>query len=127
MHRTAILVVEKSPRWESELKRQFLGDPVEVRACRSTRDVDRQIDRQPGGGVIVLDLGSGEAEMLQFLRRRSQQWPGWPALVVADREATELEWAVRELGALDFLVDPVPAERLAEACRRGLPNERETT
>ena len=114
---TTIVVCEKRPRWTPELQRQFLEDDVHVRGCRSIDDVEsicRDLDAQP----LILDFEIGAAECLQFLGR----YVGTPLLecviVIGSRPTADLEWSVRELGALEFVPEFISGSDLARICRR---------
>ena len=118
-----IVVFEKEPRWAPELKRQFLGDDVVVRACRSVSDIESKSESAEET-VIILDLQAEPANCLQFLG----QFMGDPAhpsvIVIGSARVLELEWPVRELGAVEFLSDSVLGEDLAKLCRRQWSRQR---
>jgi DNA-binding NtrC family response regulator len=112
-----LLLFEKSPRWEAELKRRFHVGQVLVRPCRSAADVI-VLARQAPGSVVVLDFTAGAAEGLQLLEAlfglRVTVFP----VVLASRATQDLDWPARELGAADFIIDPISGDALAEICRR---------
>ena len=112
-----IVVFEKEPRWAPELKRQFLGDDVVVRACRSVRDIESK-SRTVEETVIVLDLEAEPANCLQFLGQSLGDPAQPPVIVIGSSRVLELEWPVRELGAVEFFADSVLGEDLAKLCRR---------
>ena len=114
---STIVVLEKRPRWMPELQRQFAEHDVRVRGCRSAADLGRMLDESPGS-VLVLDLAAAPAACLQFLGRRVGQALQSPAIVVASRKMADLEWPVRELGAVEFVADAISGEDLARLCRR---------
>lgn len=113
----AILVYEKKPRWEAELKRRFSGSRGLVRPCRSVSDVLTLAAAMPGS-ILVLDFDSGIVDCLRILEqalvRRLTTW----AIVLADRPTADLEWPARELGARGFLKSPISGDDLAQHCRR---------
>lgn len=119
----AVLVFEKAPRWEAELKRRLSGQDLLVRPCRSASDVIALCRLMPGS-VVVNDFAAGAAEGLRLLeallRKRLQAF----VLVVASRELGELEWPARELGAAQFVSETIGGEALAQSCRRMLAQER---
>jgi DNA-binding NtrC family response regulator len=112
-----IVVFEKEPRWAPELKRQFLGNDVVVRDCRSVSDIESKLENSEET-VIVLDLEAEPANCLQFLGQSMGDPAGPPVIVIGSSRVLELEWPVRELGALAFLADSVLGEDLAKLCRR---------
>ena len=113
----AIFVFEKSPRWESELKRRLANGMLRVRPSRSAADV-LALCREAPGSVVVIDLTTGPAEALQLLKGLLQSQVR--SIVIAPSESDELEWPARELGALDFVSDRIGGDALAEICRQAL-------
>jgi DNA-binding NtrC family response regulator len=118
-----IVVFEKEPRWDPELKRQFLGEDVLVRACRSVSDIESKSENAEQT-VIVLDLKAEPENCLQFLGQSMGGSPGPPVIVIGSSRVLELEWPVRELGAVEFLADSVSGEDLAKLCKRQWSHER---
>ena len=112
-----IVVFEKEPRWAPELKRQFLGDDVVVRGCRSVGDIASKSESAEET-VIVLDLEAEPAKCLQFLGQSMGDPAQPPVIVIGSSRILELEWPVRELGAVEFVTDSVLGEDLAKLCRR---------
>lgn len=116
----AVIVFEKSPRWEAELKRRLADDTLRVRPCRSSADA-LELCRQAPGSAIVLDLAAGAADVLQLLEALlRQRLPARP-IVVSPAETAELEWPARELGAIAYVTDRIGGDALAEICRQALP------
>ncbi|MGE5192089.1 MAG: hypothetical protein ACM3U2_06260 [Deltaproteobacteria bacterium] len=113
----AVLVLERSPRWESELKRRISGPQLLVRPCRSAADVLR-LCRQMPSSVVVIDLAAGPADGLRLLEALDRLCAGIVTLVIATRALAELEWPARELGAADFVADTIGGAALARLCRR---------
>jgi DNA-binding NtrC family response regulator len=115
----AILVLEKTPRWESALKRRIAGPNLLVRPCRSTADI-LTLCRQVPGSIVVIDFSAGAADGLRLLetldRRRLHALP----IVVASTAQPDLEWPARELGAAAFITDTIGGGALAALCRRML-------
>ena len=113
----AIIVFEKSPRWESELKRRFDQQQVLVRPCRSANDA-LALCRQAPGSVVVADFAAGPADVLRLLESlmglRTAAYP----VVVASIETAALEWPARDLGAVEFVTDRINGDLLAGLCRR---------
>ena len=113
----AIVVFEKRPRWTPELQRQFHGENVIVRSCRSVAAI-ASVSDVPAVAVIVLSLDAAPADVLRFLENRSRRGDGLAIIVVASARWGELEWRIRELGATDFIVEPVAGDDMARMCRR---------
>ncbi|HEY3965915.1 MAG TPA: hypothetical protein VGM05_15255 [Planctomycetaceae bacterium] len=113
----AIVLFEKAPRWESELKRRFDAQEVLVRPCRSAGDVLTLCWQAPGS-VVVADFAAGTAEVLRMLESliclRGTAYP----VVIGSVETASLEWPARDLGAVDFVTDRINGDVLADICRR---------
>jgi DNA-binding NtrC family response regulator len=115
----AVIVFEKSPKWESELKRRMGGRQLLVRPCRSGADVVN-LCRQTPGSVVVIDLSSVAAEGWRLLEGLAQsQFRVFP-VAISGRDTAEMEWLARELGAVDFVFDTIGGGVLADICRRVL-------
>jgi len=113
----AVLVFEKTPRWESELKRRMSRAPFLVRPCRSAADV-LHLSRQMPGSVVVIDFAAGAAEGLRLLEALDRRRLRALAVVVASTALQELEWPARELGAAGFVAETIGGAALAALCRR---------
>ncbi len=113
----AVLILERSPQWESELKRRLSGPRLLVRPCRSAADV-LHLCRKIPGGVVVIDFAAGPADGLQLLEALARLRSGIMAIVIAPRSLAELEWPARELGAVEFIADAIGGAALARLCRR---------
>lgn len=117
MFAPGVIILEKQPLWEAELKRAFAGDLVQVRACRLPGQVPGVLSNMPGS-VLVLDLESGPAECLRLIAKGMEVTPPIQIVVLATTELADLELPARELGAVEFLHAPLGGIRLAELCRR---------
>ena len=113
----AIIVLEKSPRWEAELKRRFDPHELLVRPCRTVRDVKDLSSKAPGS-VVVADLSIGPADVLRLLETLLQQRSGCHPIVIGAADASPLEWPARDLGAQVWDTDRVTGAELSEHCRR---------
>lgn len=113
----ALLVYEKRPRWESELKRELAGLGLRVRPCRSATDVLELAARMPCS-VIVIDFDCGPADSLQLLGHLVSRRIEACAVLISKPELTGLEWPARELGAAALLPETVSAAELAALCLR---------
>lgn len=123
LYAPAIVLFEKAPRWESELKRRFDAQEVLVRPCRSAGDA-LTLCRQAPGSVAVADFAAGTADVLRLLEALlCQQTRAYP-VVIGSVETTSLEWPARDLGAVAFVTDRINGEYLAGICRRILSADR---
>jgi len=114
-----VIVFEKFPRWESELKRRIGGRQLLVRPCRSDLDVVN-LCRQTPGSVVVIDLSSVADEGWRLLEGLAQSQFRVLPVVVGGRDTAEMEWLAREMGAVDFVSDSIGGGALADFCRRAL-------
>jgi hypothetical protein len=110
-----IVIWERRPRWEAEFKRRLGHEDIVIRVCRVAGDVERACAMLPGS-VLLVDLAVGELDCLRLLAASSLWVPAPLPVVVSPRELAELEWAARELGALEFQIEPVSASRLVALC-----------
>jgi len=117
MSAPGVIVLEKRTCWEAELKRAFSDSAILVRACRLPAQVSSLVAEMPAS-VLVLHLEIGTAESLRLLGKVVEMTPPISSVVIAPAQEAELEWAVRELGAADFLCEPLTGIRLAGLCRR---------
>ena len=118
-----IVIWERRPRWEAEFKRRLAHEDVVVRVCRVAADVERACRVLPGS-VLLIDLAVGELDCLRLLAASALWVPAPLPVVVSPLELAELEWAARELGALDFQIEPVSASRLVALCAAQLSPRR---
>lgn len=114
-----ILVYEKRPYWGPELKRQFLGDEIRVRAIRSLDVVESLLSTAPGS-ILVMDLRTGASECLQFVVRVAETAFPVQTVLIGFPGTENLEWVVRELGSDHFELESIRGEELARLCRRQL-------
>lgn len=113
----AVVVYEREPRFEPDLKRLLASRELLVRPCRSTNDVIALCGRMPGS-VLVIDLEVSAAEVLRLLERLTLGRLGARPVVVAGPGFGSLEWAFREAGAVDVVPTTIPSGELARQCLR---------
>jgi DNA-binding NtrC family response regulator len=112
-----LLIFERRPRWVPEMERQFLGQNVRVRGCRSVKDLLDRFHSSPKC-LAILDLEADPEGCLNSLARLMAHSPLPTILVVASERYRDLEWPVRELGATAFLEEPLTGDKMAEWCLR---------
>jgi ActR/RegA family two-component response regulator len=113
----AVIVFEKAPRWESELKRRFDAQEVLVRPCRSAGDV-LTLCRQAPGSIVVADFAAGTGDVLRLLEKLISHRTYARPLVIGSVDFAGLEWSARDLGAVAFVTDRINGGDLADFCRR---------
>ena len=118
-----IVIWERRPRWEAEFKRRLSHEDILIRVCRVAGDVERACAMLPGS-VLLIDLAVGELDCLRLLAASASWVPAPLPVVVSPPELAELEWAARELGALEFQAEPVNASRLVALCAAQLSPRR---
>ncbi len=116
MSRT-MFVVEKQPRWGPECKRQFAGSGITVQAATNLAAIGPRLAQSPGS-VLLLSFANSVADGLRDLAWLAAARVSTQLVVIAAASAADLEWPVRELGAANFFVAPVPGRILTGICRR---------
>ncbi len=112
-----VLVFEKLPFWGPELKRQFTDQRVLVRECRSVQDL-LPAAAEFAESVAVVCLDAAPTDCLGWLGRQFQCESRCRIVVIASSELADLEWPIREAGAVGFVHDEIAGDRLARLCRR---------
>lgn len=112
----ALLILERSPRLEPDLKNLLANPDLLVRPCRSPRDV-LELSSKMRGSVVVMDFDASPAETLRLLEHLSHGRHDARPVVLASPEWGELEWAVRDAGAIHFLPRSTPIRCVANHCR----------
>ena len=69
-----LLVFERRPRWVPELERQFQNQNVQVRGCRSLKDVLNRFATSPEA-IVILDLEADCEGCLRGLARLMDRSP----------------------------------------------------
>lgn len=112
-----ILIFERRPRWVPELERQFFGLEVRIRGCATLQDLETRLAFNPRG-LCILEWDAAPVDCLQVLGRMVLRSPSPKIIVMAPRAYHELEWAIRELGVITFLEEPIPGDEMAAWCLR---------
>ncbi|MCX7423153.1 MAG: hypothetical protein NT013_26955 [Planctomycetia bacterium] len=122
-----IVVFEPRSRWEPELQRQFGNEAVRVCGCRTIKELSslvfpktiiNTVNATEISDVVVLQVSENAASCLQWITGLATQ-PQAPAVVVlCSPESAELEWALRDAGVLEVMIDEYSGQRLARCCRR---------
>ncbi len=114
-----VAVFERRPFWGPELQRQLANRQVEVRECRSVHDLNSATD-DVATAVVLLDLDSAPAECLGWLGRQIREPSARPVIACATTDLADLEWTVREAGAIAFVNEEITGVELARLCLRQL-------
>ncbi len=114
-----VAVFEKRPHWGPELLRQFAARSVLVRECRSLNDL---IPATNGfsAAMILLDMDSAPVDCLTWLSHQFREPLRRPVIACASTDLADLEWTVREAGAIAFVGDEASGRELARLCLRQL-------
>jgi len=116
---TGVLIFEKRPFWGPELKRQFRDHSVTIRECRSLNDLDLA-STEFSAFVPVLCLEAAPAECLHWLSQQFASDRSWHTVVIASPDLSDLEFPIREAGAIAFVSDEIAGNSLARLCQRWL-------
>lgn len=121
-----IVVFERQPYWEPELRRQFHDEPVPIRACRTLSDLE-QMASDAADCVVVADLAERPADVLRWLSRRLINGRSLPVIIVTNPHTASLQWHASEAGAVAVVREDCGGRQLARLCRRqwNAPAERE--
>ncbi|HUJ86080.1 MAG TPA: LytTR family DNA-binding domain-containing protein [Burkholderiales bacterium] len=122
MSEVAVFIADDEEPARARL-RELLGDiaqEIPTRVVGEARNGLEAVERLPGSGaqVLLLDIqmpGMGGIELARHLARLPQP-PAVVFVTAHDRHAVE----AFELNALDYLLKPVRAERLAAALRKAM-------
>ena len=114
-----VAVFEKRPYWGPELRRQLVSRQVVVPECRSLQDL-APATNDFTQALVLLDLDSAPAECLSWLSRQLGALPARPVIACASVSLADLEWTVREAGAIGFISDEITGAELARLCLRQL-------
>jgi DNA-binding response OmpR family regulator len=118
-----IIVLESRSRWEPELQRQFVNEPVRVRGCRTIKELSSLTfpstiaSNAEIADVVVLQISENAAAGLQWLTSLTTQPQAPSVIILCSSESAELEWTLRDAGAREVLIDENSGERLARCCR----------
>lgn len=120
-----LLVLEESPFWSAELQRQFCSEPISIRLrCR----VDDAWELLRTGQVKLLVVGSDIdlPSVLRLLARLTETGHTPRITILLTPQKRDLEWSLRELGAVDVLTTPIASRDLVcVVCRAfDLPRSR---
>jgi ActR/RegA family two-component response regulator len=121
MFAPGVVIYEKSRRWESILKRYFLGTQTQVRPCRLPAQMLQILGVMPGS-VAVIDLGAGAEQGLRLIWQIGWRQPQSRVLVLAPATLVDLEWPAREFGAAAFLPYTTSYADLGQLCCQQLGN-----
>lgn len=128
-----LAIFENRPRLTPELQRQFQTDAdVKIRDFRSISELNTTVvsststkaiqatanQRTTARTVVLLDLEADPAGCLRFLEQHLENRPQIATVVVGSEETSELEWPIRELGAVTFINDYHAGLNLAQLCRQ---------
>jgi DNA-binding NtrC family response regulator len=117
-----IIVFERQPYWEPELRRQLHDHEASIRACRTLSDLE-QMAGDGADCVVVADLAERPAELLRWLSRRLMYGRTLPVIFVTNMSTAAVRWYASEAGALAIVSEDCGGHHLARLCRRqwGLP------
>lgn len=114
-----VAVFEKRPYWGPELQRQFVTRGVLVRECRSLSDLIPATN-DFAAALLLLDMDAAPIDCLSWLSLQFREPLRRPAIVCASADLANLEWTVREAGAIGFVQADTSGRELARLCLRQL-------
>lgn len=113
----ALLVLEETPFWSAELQRQLGAEPISIRLrCR----VEDAWELLKTGQVAMLVVGTDIdlPAVLRLLTKLSATRSALRITILLTPERGDLEWTLRELGAVDILTTPFASRELVDTVRR---------
>lgn len=112
-----LLVLEESPFWFAELQRYSGSEAISLRLrCR----VEDAWELLKTGQIKMLIIGPDVdlPAVLRLLTRLTDAVPAPRVTVLLTPEKRDLEWSLRELGAVDVLTTPFSSRELTDIVRR---------
>jgi hypothetical protein len=117
MTSNSIIVCETSGRWGAALRRELPSGMLLVET-RSLHELWEQLEEFPAA-IVALELTADKREpVLSALVRIGRLFPNALSLVFAERSLASWEDAVREAGAIHFIVSPRRLDEMGEIVRR---------
>ena len=114
---STLVVLEERPFWFAELQRRLGPEAISVRLRCRAEDVWESLKT---GHVRMLVIGADvdlPAVLRLLIRLADHPFSVRSAVLVAP-ETRELEWSLRELGAVDILQTPFEIRGLVDIVRR---------
>jgi hypothetical protein len=112
-----IVVFERQPFWEPELRRQFADGGATVRGCRTVADLDHLTSGNPRL-IAVVNLEDAAADLLRWLSRGLTTGRQVPTIAVAGPKSMPFQWHAREAGVVAVLSREIGGHQLARLCRK---------
>ena len=101
------------------MQRQFVARNVLVRECRALCDLIPATN-DFAAATILIDIDSSPVDCLAWLSVQLREPLRRPVIACASSDLADLEWTVREAGAIAFVGDEVSGGELARLCLRQL-------
>ncbi|MGQ0636317.1 MAG: hypothetical protein ACT4QC_17020 [Planctomycetaceae bacterium] len=121
----AVIVLERRPVWEGELKQRLSPERILVRPCRAAPDM-LELAREMPGSVVIIDMTPDVPRGLKMLLDLSStKVPAYPIAIVGSDDF-QVELAARELGAIGVFSESAAGDAVAALCRRCLLTARPT-
>ena len=117
MNTTRVIVHESGRRWVEHVRARLHGQPVRVSHTATSQDCVTQVSGE-GPAVLVAELGPRPAATLELVDRAVTVKSDLTVVVVARADQESLELPARELGAIEFLLEPITPRQVAELVAR---------
>lgn len=101
------------------MQRQLVARNVLVRECRSLSDLIPATN-DFASALILLDIGSAPVDCLAWLSLQFREPLRRPVIACASTDLADLEWTLREAGAIGFVSDDASGGELSRLCLRQL-------
>ncbi len=95
-----LVVCERSGEWATALRRQIPSGEASLRQVRSSDDAWQVFSEFPASFFVWELVGERLGDQLTRLVELRRRFPRTQVAVIASREMIEMEWSIREAGAL---------------------------
>ena len=124
----AILVVDDEPRILESLGRLLDHSGFRTFLAKDGAAADAILEREPGIGLVLLDVALPGEDGLTLLARWIKEWPSLGIILMSGHGTIEMAVQATKLGAYDFLEKPLSSDKVLVTLRnadRRLQLERE--
>lgn len=111
--RGRVLVVDDEPEVHLLLSRILADEGHEVRGAESGQEALKELDKG-GYSLVLLDVRLPEMDGVQVLKEIKSRWPPLPVIMISGYEDVETAVEAMRSGALDYIIKPIPNEKICQ-------------
>jgi DNA-binding response OmpR family regulator len=112
-----VIVHESGRRWVEHVRARLHGRAVRVLHTATDADCLKQTAGE-GAAVLIAELGARPVTTLELIDRAVGQNSDLAVVAVAAADQSSLDLAAREMGAMEFVVEPIAPRELADLVER---------